>query len=763
MLEEDKEKKKERIEKEKIEEEIRKIKEKEEKEQMEIKDDFVYYSADPYEILGVKNDDTMVTINRKYKKLSLIHHPDKPGGNKKRMKILNDAIDRIKEMRKNKKYVDTDKIEILISYYEEFLRKINKKLKALINAPGYEKFINIFDDIYKKIELDIILIRKGDLFEVNKIKEKILLYNEEYNKIIEEIDAFKKIRMNEYYEKIKKEEEKKKEEERKKMFENNKAEKEKKLLAEQLERERKKTEQLNKDIELKKLEKEKAEKLKKEKNLADNAEFEKKYKAEVEEKINKLRNDEKKKKDEIKNEGAKEEEKKVIIEEEDVKEKKELKKLVDNPSDPYSVLGLTKYASLEQIKKKYKELSLIYHPDKGGSLEDMIILNNAKDAIYNLKPNVKLSDKDIINNLIGKYRLYMVVLGIMGLTIGLKNKNSYLQDEMLVIGDKIDNFLDNLEKRKLTDIDEIKKIDTELNNEAYIVSQKFKKNEKLIGVEDKMVNLERLKLKMKKKEKEIYFNKFIENMGLDKKKLILKRLINRQNDINKRLSLNELLKYKKEDEYKIKVEDLKKLNKEKKLLEENNYKIKLLIDKDNNLKNIKNTINEEKNKMKNIEEKLNEFYKKEQILIDKQIKEELLILKNEMDEMNNEFEILKKDIIKSNDVLFNSLLGPINEIDKFNKIYLIKINNKNFLSKNYIEKLRKEINELLEIKKRISLLLNIKNLDEKNKKEIDDIQRKLYYNFGYTRLEKKLKNVEDKITYPSLYSGKAKKKKKNIF
>jgi len=50
-------------------------------------------------------------------------------------------------------------------------------------------------------------------------------------------------------------------------------------------------------------------------------------------------------------------------------------------ADAYSVLGLPPTASLEQVKRNYKHLAAIFHPDKGGYKEAMILLNNAYERI----------------------------------------------------------------------------------------------------------------------------------------------------------------------------------------------------------------------------------------------------------------------------------------------------------------------------------------------------------------------------------------------
>ena len=50
--------------------------------------------------------------------------------------------------------------------------------------------------------------------------------------------------------------------------------------------------------------------------------------------------------------------------------------------DPYSILGLSHSASLEEVKMRYRQLSNIYHPDKEGGYEGaMKLLNNAYEQI----------------------------------------------------------------------------------------------------------------------------------------------------------------------------------------------------------------------------------------------------------------------------------------------------------------------------------------------------------------------------------------------
>lgn len=50
-------------------------------------------------------------------------------------------------------------------------------------------------------------------------------------------------------------------------------------------------------------------------------------------------------------------------------------------ANAYAVLGLPQTASLEEVKRNYKNLAAIFHPDRGGYSEAMVLLNNAYDRI----------------------------------------------------------------------------------------------------------------------------------------------------------------------------------------------------------------------------------------------------------------------------------------------------------------------------------------------------------------------------------------------
>ena len=45
--------------------------------------------------------------------------------------------------------------------------------------------------------------------------------------------------------------------------------------------------------------------------------------------------------------------------------------------NPYQLLGVTINSSLKELKKAYYNMSLLCHPDKGGSNKDMIVVHTA--------------------------------------------------------------------------------------------------------------------------------------------------------------------------------------------------------------------------------------------------------------------------------------------------------------------------------------------------------------------------------------------------
>lgn len=57
--------------------------------------------------------------------------------------------------------------------------------------------------------------------------------------------------------------------------------------------------------------------------------------------------------------------------------------------NPYELLGVSINSSLDEIKQRFYALALFIHPDKGGSNEDMIILNHAYKFIVNEISSIK--------------------------------------------------------------------------------------------------------------------------------------------------------------------------------------------------------------------------------------------------------------------------------------------------------------------------------------------------------------------------------------
>ncbi len=65
--------------------------------------------------------------------------------------------------------------------------------------------------------------------------------------------------------------------------------------------------------------------------------------------------------------------------------------------DPYKTLGVSKYATLEEIKLAYRELVKVHHPDAGGDKQIIVDLNAAWEILGDLEKR-KVYDNRIKND-----------------------------------------------------------------------------------------------------------------------------------------------------------------------------------------------------------------------------------------------------------------------------------------------------------------------------------------------------------------------------
>lgn len=83
----------------------------------------------------------------------------------------------------------------------------------------------------------------------------------------------------------------------------------------------------------------------------------------------------------------------------------------NNMSDYYSILGIEKSSSQNEIKKAYRKLALKYHPDKNNSDEAKNKFNEISQAYNNIidKPkNNQINQQELFSKLFGNMQMYNV-------------------------------------------------------------------------------------------------------------------------------------------------------------------------------------------------------------------------------------------------------------------------------------------------------------------------------------------------------------------
>tara|TARA_B100000579_G_scaffold207706_1_gene169650 strand:+ start:1126 stop:1767 length:642 start_codon:yes stop_codon:yes gene_type:complete len=174
--------------------------------------------------------------------------------------------------------------------------------------------------------------------------------------------------------------------------------------------------------------------------------------------------------------------------------------------DPYQVLKVNPNAKLEEIKKAYRELVKIHHPDKGGDAELILEINGAWEILKKRHKDLKLHNSNIhkknkykketthysksedVNNWFTK--IYLPIDKLLGQIINplaskIKDLSADPYDQLLM-----DSFCQYLEKSK-NKIEKVKIIYTSSPSPSIIRDFSLDLYHCLSKVEDGLSELER--------------------------------------------------------------------------------------------------------------------------------------------------------------------------------------------------------------------------------------------------------------------------------
>ena len=122
--------------------------------------------------------------------------------------------------------------------------------------------------------------------------------------------------------------------------------------------------------------------------------------------------------------------------------------------DPYQILKVHPNTKIEDIKKAYKELVKIHHPDKGGDIKVMLEINAAWEVLK--KKNKNLNLNELNNSKIYKQKKYKKDIDNYSQSEDIKNwfQNIYLPIDKL-LGQIINPLSSNIKDLSADPYDEI--------------------------------------------------------------------------------------------------------------------------------------------------------------------------------------------------------------------------------------------------------------------------------------------------------------------
>jgi len=148
---------------------------------------------DPYKVLGIKKTATAKGIKSAYRKLSSVHHPDKPSGNEDKFKELSEAYKVLKDPKRRERYDTTGRTSESKATPDRIRAFIQTTVRTLVEAVRQDGTSDdpVFENIKDKVIMSLLGARtqiKNDMFNSQRKLERTQRLIERFK--LKETDTF---------------------------------------------------------------------------------------------------------------------------------------------------------------------------------------------------------------------------------------------------------------------------------------------------------------------------------------------------------------------------------------------------------------------------------------------------------------------------------------------------------------------------------------------------------------------------------------------